>query len=107
MPGMRLRRLANSPRGPTRQLAAVYYDNDGALAPSHTWLIDVDAATAAAHGSRAASLSVDVVPGSGHVGWTLVLEAHPHPGRAVYTDLAPDAFNELIAPDQTVVDLAT
>ena len=57
MPGMRLRRLANYRRGPeaTRRFAALYYDDDGALAPSHR-LIDVDAATAAAHGSRAAWL---------------------------------------------------
>ena len=42
MPGMRLRRLANYRRGPeaTRRFAALYYDDDGALAPSHTWLID-------------------------------------------------------------------
>jgi hypothetical protein len=109
MPGMRLRRLANYRRGPeaTRRFAALYYDDDGALAPSHTWLIDVDAATAVAHGSRAASLSVDVVPGSGDVGLTLVLEAHPHPGRTVYTDLAAGEFNALINADHTVVDLAT
>jgi hypothetical protein len=45
MPGMRLRRLANYRRGPeaTRRFAALYYDDDGALAPSRTWLIDVDA----------------------------------------------------------------
>jgi hypothetical protein len=104
---MRLRRLANYRRGPeaTRRLAALYYDDDGALAPSHTWLIDVDAATAAAHGPRAASLSVDVE--SGAVGFTLVLEAHQHPGRAVYTDLAADDFSALINGDHTVVDLAT
>ena len=63
-----------------------------ALAPSHTWLIP---------------LSVDVVPASGDVGWTLVLEAHPHPGRAVYTDLAADEFSALINADHTVVDLPT
>jgi hypothetical protein len=109
MPGMRLRRLANYRRGPeaTRRLAALYYDDDGALAPSHTCLIDVDAAAAAAHGARVASLSVDVVPETGDVAFTLVLEAHPHPGRAVHTDLAADEFSALINGDHTVVDLAT
>ena len=45
MPGMRLLRLAGYRRGPeaTRRFAARYHDDDGALAPSHTWLIDVDA----------------------------------------------------------------
>jgi hypothetical protein len=104
---MRLRRLANYRRGPeaTRRFAALYYDDDGALAPSHTWLIDVDAATAAAHGSQAASLSVDVVPESGDVVFTLVLEVHPHPGRAVYTDLAADEFSALINGDHSICTL--
>jgi hypothetical protein len=36
---MRLRRLVNYRRGreATRRFAALYYDDDGALAPSHTW----------------------------------------------------------------------
>jgi hypothetical protein len=104
---MRLRRLVNYRRGreATRRFAALYYDDDGALAPSHTWLIDVDAATAVAHGSQAASLSVDVVPESGDVGFTL--EAHPHPGRTVHTNLAADEFSALINGNHTVVDLAT
>jgi hypothetical protein len=109
MPGMRLRRLVSYRRGPepTRRFAALYHDDDGALAPSHTWLIDVDAATAAAHGAQATGLSVDVAPENGVVGFTLVLDAQPHPGRAVYTDLSADEFAGLLDSDQAVIDLAT
>jgi hypothetical protein len=109
MPGMRLRRLANYRRGreATRRFAALYHDDDGALAPSHTWLVDVDAATAGAQGSRAASITVDVDPGSGNVGFTLVLEAQPHPGRAVHADLTVDELTQLLDGTPVVVDFAT
>jgi hypothetical protein len=108
MPGMRLRRLANYRRGPeaTRRFAALYYDDEGALAPSRTWLIDADAATAAGRGPQAASLSVDVDPETGAVAFTLVLEAHPQPGRAVHTDLDADELSALVDGDHTVLDLA-
>jgi hypothetical protein len=109
MPGMRLRRLANYRRGreATRRFAALYHDDDGALAPSHTWLIDVDAASAAVQGSRAASITVDVAPENGKVSFTLVLEAQPHPGRAVHADLTSDELTELLDGTQAVVDFAT
>ena len=69
MPGMRLRRLMSYRRGTqaARRFAALYYDDDDAIAASRSWLIDVDAATAAAHGPRVVSVSVDVVPDSGTV----------------------------------------
>lgn len=109
MPGMRLRRLVNYRRGTeaARRFAALYYDDDGALAPSHTWLIDVDAATAAAHGSQATAISVDVDPETGAVAFTLVLEAQPQAGRVVYTDRDADELSELLDGTRSVLDFAT
>jgi hypothetical protein len=109
MPGMRLRRLVNYRRGreATRRFAALYHDDDGALAPSHSWLIDVDAVRAAANGSRAASITVDVDPASGDVAFTVVLDAQPYPDRALHTDLTADELTELLDGSQRVVDFAT
>jgi hypothetical protein len=109
MPGMRLRRLANYRRGreATRRFAALYHDDDGALAPSHSWLIDVEAERAVAQGSRAASITVDVEPESGSVGFTVVLESQPRPGRAIYADLTADELTELLDGTRAVLDVDT
>jgi hypothetical protein len=109
MPGMRLRRLMSYRRGAQadRRFAAFYYDDDGAVATSRSWLIDVDAATAAAHGSRAVSVSVDVVPDSGVVSYTLVLENQPAPARALHADLDAAGVTALLDGDHVVVDIAT
>lgn len=107
MPGMRLRRLISYRRGAqaARRFAAFYYD-DGAIASSRIWLIDVDAATAAAHGPRAATVSVDIAPGSGAIGYTLVLEDQPTPARALYPDLDSDGVTALLDGDCAIVDIA-
>jgi hypothetical protein len=109
MPGMRRRRLMSYRRGAQadRRFAAFYYDDDGAVASSRSWLIDVDAATAAAHGPRAVSVSVDVVPDSGTVRYTLVLEDQPAPARAFHTDLAAAGVTSLLDGDHAVVDFAS
>jgi hypothetical protein len=70
-----------------RRFAALCYDDEGAIAPSRSWLIDVDAATAAAQGPRAAAVSVDVVTGSSEARFTLLLEAQPDHARALHTGL--------------------
>jgi hypothetical protein len=109
MPGMRLRRLMSYRRGAqaARRFAAFYYDDDGAIASSRSWLIDVDAATAAAHGARAATVSVDVAPDGGAIGYTLVLEDQPTPTRALYPDLDTDGVTALLDGDRAIVDIAT
>ncbi|BBX62908.1 hypothetical protein MSAS_20820 [Mycobacterium saskatchewanense] len=110
MPGMRLQRLVSYRRGApaSRRFAALYWDDDGAIAaPSRTWLVDADAAAAAAAGPRAAGVSVDVVPGSGEARFTLILEPQPDPARTFHPDLSPAAVAELIDAGHTVVDLAT
>ena len=83
MPGMRLQRLVNYRRGAeaARRFAALYYDDEGAIAPSRTWLIDADAATAAAHAPHAGSVSVDVAPGADGACFTLILDAQANPTR--------------------------
>ena len=108
MPGMRLRRLVNYRRGreATRRFAALYHDDEGALAPSRSWLVDIDAVTAAQHGSRAASITVDVEPGSGAVAFTMVAEAQACPGRVLHVDLSADALTDLLDGGHTVIDLA-
>lgn len=111
MPGMRMQRLSSYRRGPeaTRRFAALYYD-DGAIAgSSRSWLVDADAdaATAAAHGGRAAGVSVDVVPGGGEVRFTLILDPHPNPDRTLRTDLSADALTALLDGDHAVVDFDT
>ena len=109
MPGMRLRRLMSYRRGTqaARRFAALYYDDDGAIAASPSRLIDVAAATAAAHGPRAVSVSVDVVPDSGTVRYTLVLEDQPAPARAFHTDLDTAGVTALVDGDHAIVDVAT
>lgn len=109
MPGMRLLRLINYRRGrdAVRRFAALYHDDDGTLAPAHTWLIDVDAATAAAQGERAASITVDADPDGAGAAFTVVLDAQPRPGRAVYADLAAGEVAELLDGTKTVLDFAT
>lgn len=109
MPGMRLQRLVNYRRGAehARRFAALYYDDDGAIAPSRTWLVDVDANTAAAHGTRAVALSVDAVPGADGIHFTLVLDVHANPARTLHTDLGAAALTALLDGDHAVVDLAT
>jgi hypothetical protein len=102
MPGMRLMSYRRGAQA-ARRFAAFYYDDDGAVASSRSWLIDVDAATAAAHGARAVSVSVDVVPD----GYTFVLEDQPAPGRAFHADLDADGVTTLLDGDLTVVDIAT
>jgi hypothetical protein len=94
MPGMRLRRPMSYRRGAqaNRRFAAFYYDDDGAVATSRSWLIDVDAATAVAHGPRAVSVSVDVVPDSGVLSYTLVLENQP--ARVLHADLDADGVTK-------------
>jgi hypothetical protein len=109
MPGMRLQRLVSYRRGAQaeRRFAAFYYDDEGATTPSRTWLIDADAATAGAHGQRAAAVSVDVIPNSGEVRFTLILDAHPHPARVLHTDLSAGDVTALLDGDRAVVDLTT
>jgi len=48
-----------------------------------------------------------MLPRSGVVGFTLVLEAQSCPGRAVHTDLSADESTALLNGDQVVVNLAT
>jgi hypothetical protein len=109
MPGMRLQRLVSYRRGAQadRRFAAFYYDDDGATAPSRTWLIDADAASAGAHGQRAAAVSVDVIPNSGEVRFTLILDAQPNPARVLRTDLSADGVTTLLDGDLAMVDFAT
>jgi hypothetical protein len=109
MPGMRLRRLVNYRRGreASRRFAALYHDDDGALAPSHSWLIDVEAERARAQGPRAASITVDVEPEGGEAAFTVVMEAQPRPDRELHTDLTAGQLGELLDGTRTVVDLAT
>jgi len=109
MPGMRLQRLVNYRRGEqaARRFAALYYDDDGAIAPSRGWIVDADAAAAAAHGSWAAGVSVDVVPGDGDVRFTLIVEPQPNPARSLHADLSAAALTELLDGGHVVVDLAT
>jgi hypothetical protein len=109
MPGMRLRRLVNYRRGreATRRFAALYHDDDGALAPSRSWLIDVDAARAIGHGSRAASITVDVDPATGDAAFTVVMELQPRPGRTLHADLTAGALTDLLSGGSRVVDFAT
>jgi hypothetical protein len=108
MPGMRLRRLISYRRGAeaARRFAAFYYDDDGATASSRSWLIDVDAATAAAHGPKAVTVSVDVVPASGTARYTLVLDDQPSAARAFHTDLDTAGVAALLDGDHAIVDLA-
>jgi hypothetical protein len=108
MPGMRLRRLMSYRRGAQadRRFAAFYYDDDGAVASTRSWLIDVDAATAAAHGPRAVSVSIDVAPDSGAARYTLVLESQPVADRAFHTGLDTAGVTALLDGDHAVVDIA-
>ena len=103
MPGMRLSRLMSYRRGAqaARRFAAFYYDDDGAIASSRSWLIDVDAATAAAHGPRAATVSVDVTPDSGAIRYTR-RPADPGP-----RPLPSDGVTALLDGDRAIVDLAS
>ncbi len=110
MPGMRMQRLASYRRGPedTRRFAALYYDDDGAIAgSSRSWLVDADTATAAAHGPRAAGVSVDVVPADGEVRFTLILDPHPNPDRTLHTDLSAARLTALLDGDHVVIDFDT
>ncbi|MQY25489.1 hypothetical protein [Nocardia aurantia] len=109
MSGMRLERLANYRRGTSdaRRFAALYHDDGGEDVPPRTWLVDADADGAGEHAARAATVSVDVAPDSGTVGFTLVLDAEPHPGRTLHTDLDAAALTALVGDGAAVVDLAT
>jgi hypothetical protein len=109
MPGMRLQRLVSYRRGAQadRRFAAFYFDDEGATAPSRTWLIDADAETAREHGQQAAAVSVDAIPNGGEVRFTLVLDAQPNPARALHTDLGVEDVTALLDGDRAVVDFAT
>jgi hypothetical protein len=109
MPGMRLQRLVSYRRGAqtARRFAALYHDDLGAIVPSRTWLVDLDATTAATFGPRAEAVSVDVVPGSGEVLFTLVVDAEPNPARVLHADLDAAGMTALLDGDHTVVDVAT
>jgi hypothetical protein len=109
MPGMRLQRLVNYRRGAEaeRRFAALYYDDEGAIAPSRTWLVDVDADTAVARAAQAVSVSVDVAPGSQEVRFTLILDAQANPVRTLHTELDAATLAALLDGDHAVLDLAT
>jgi hypothetical protein len=110
MPGMRLQRLASYRRGAqaSRRFAALYYDDDGAIAAaSRSWLVDADDDTAIDHGPLAAGVSVDVAPADGDVRFTLILEAQPNPARTLHTDLSAAGLTALLDGDHAVLDLAT
>jgi hypothetical protein len=77
MPGMRLQRLVNYRRAEqaARRFAALYYDDDGAIAPSGGWIVDADDVSSRLEQRRAYPLDLDAVGHGLSVRFALVAAA--------------------------------
>jgi hypothetical protein len=107
-PGMQLVRLSNYRRSidAARRFAALFHSGDASEAPND-WVVDADAEAAAALAEWAIAVTADVVPATGFVTFTLVLQATARPGRVLHAHLDGPDVTGVLGQGNRAVDLAT